>query len=127
MEKGHRFPMPLWNNSGVTINLPKDLAEQLGRQNFQPKEIAYVPNQIILDRMNDMREAGRAVWTDKVLTTKFPMALHGPNGQSVSVNDERELKRGLANGWSQTPIVVNVDERFAPPSADRPPSQLITP
>lgn len=35
---------------------------------------------------------------------KFPKALHGPDATSVLVQDEDEMERALAVGWSLKPI-----------------------
>lgn len=122
----HKFPMPLWNDSGVSVTIPKEIIDQLGgRPTYGPAEILYAPNERLLAALRGMSEGGRPVWSDRPVITKFPMALHGPNNQSLKVKDENEMKRALKNGWSLKPVVVE-QESEAPPSPDRAPKDLVT-
>lgn len=67
-------------------------------------------------------------WTGQYVHQHFPKALHGPDDQSLSVKNQDELDRALANGWSLKPLheVVEVTAEDVP-TADRAPLPAKTP
>jgi hypothetical protein len=101
--QAHQYPMPLWNAEG---------------------KLEYCPN------ANQLEDFHRRGFRDRVVTTEFPRAIHGPNGQSMSIPDKadglgrspaEQLEAALKNGWSLTPIIPNQKPAELPPSVDRPP------
>lgn len=43
-------------------------------------------------------------WSGQYVHQEFPKALHGPDGQSISVKDKKALDTALKNGWSLKPV-----------------------
>lgn len=63
-------------------------------------------------------------WSGKYEHQEFPKALHGPDEQSLSVKNAKELKAALSNGWSVTrihePVTVETVEVATPYKPPRP-------
>lgn len=95
--KSHQYPEPWWAPDGT---------------------IEYAPN---AKEAEKLKAQG---YRNTVVGKTFPMALHGGiyNGipQSLSVKNEDELQRALANGWKMKPFVEESPETHLP-SPDQPP------
>lgn len=122
--RGHEFPKPLWNATDETLILPADVGEKYEKKTYEPGEILYVANRQDLDKVSDMKVGHQSAWSEKYIKSTFPRAMHGPNGQSVTVYNMDEQKRALKNGWSLKPIVSEERPVDAPPSPDAPPRGL---
>src|SRR5262245_32807275 len=124
--QAHKFPMPLWNATERPLTLSPELTEKLGlaSPDVVAGGIIYAPNETLLKSLKDMKQGGGIpIWSEKAITSKFPKALHGPGGQSLSVRNEAEFERALKNGWTEKPQLREsaVD---APPSPDAPPRKM---
>lgn len=110
--EAHKYPKPLWNSTGTTITLEGKTAEGFSKKVYDPGEIIYAPNGQYLEAL------GKIGFSDRVISLPFPKALHGPDGQSLSVKNEDELQRALKVGWSLKPVVEEDAPVDAPPSPD---------
>ena len=93
MNTERTYPAPIWRkreDGTVEIQYANDRAmfEMHLQRDFRPGDVKTA-------------EFGYG-WSGTYIRSEFPIALHGPNGQSILCRNKEQLDMNLAVGWTRT-------------------------